>query len=119
MSINYEGRVFSLKENSPNGQVYPGTRFYYHQRGNVVWATYGGGTIAFGTLIATAGDNGKLDMRYQHVTSGGEIMTGQCESTPETLPDGRLRMHEKWRWTSGDKSEGTSMIEEVGTREME
>lgn len=26
-------------------------------------------------------------------------MTGRCESRPENLEDGRLRMHEKWHWT--------------------
>jgi hypothetical protein len=40
-------------------------------------------------------------------------MTGTCISTPEILPDGRLRLHESWRWTSGDGSSGESAIEEV------
>jgi len=40
-------------------------------------------------------------------------MTGICTSTPEILPDGKIRLHEKWRWTSGDLSEGESVIEEV------
>jgi hypothetical protein len=54
-----------------------------------------------------------LDARYQHVNTSGELMTGQCKSTPEVLPDGRLRLHESWRWTSGDMSEGRSVVEEV------
>ena len=40
-------------------------------------------------------------------------MTGLCRSRLEILPDGRYRLHEEWQWTSGDKSRGTSMIEEV------
>ena len=53
------------------------------------------------------------DMRYQHLNTAGELMTGVCISTPEILPDGGIRLHEKWRWTSGDLSEGSSVIEEI------
>ena len=52
-------------------------------------------------------------MRYSHVNVSGGLMTGQCRSVPERLPDGRLRLHETWQWTSGDRSSGQSMIEEV------
>jgi hypothetical protein len=40
-------------------------------------------------------------------------MTGLCRSRLEILPDGRYRLHEEWQWTSGDKSRGTSVVEEV------
>jgi hypothetical protein len=42
----------------------------------------------------------------------GELMTGICRSTPEILPDGRIRLHESWQWTSGDESRGFSVVEE-------
>jgi hypothetical protein len=41
-----------------------------------------------------------------------ELMTGMFISTPEILENGKIRLHEKWKWTSGDQSEGTSIIEE-------
>ncbi|KAM5354203.1 hypothetical protein ACJ41O_000853 [Fusarium nematophilum] len=110
----YDGKTFGSASNTSNGEVGSDTRFHYHQDGNIVWAEYSGGSIVRGTLIATVaeGDN-SLDMRYQHVNRAGELMTGRCRSTPEVLADGRLRMHEKWKWTSGDGSEGESVIEEV------
>jgi len=40
-------------------------------------------------------------------------MTGVCRSTPELLPDGRIRLHEKWQWTCGDRASGESIIEEI------
>jgi hypothetical protein len=52
-------------------------------------------------------------MRYHQVNEQGELMTGTCRSKPEILPDGRIRLHETWRWTSGDGSEGSSIIEEI------
>ena len=110
--IDYDGRRFCGVTNTANGEASDQTVFHYRQRGDVVWATYEGGGVRFGTLVASVDANGALDMRYSHVNYGGILMTGECRSTPETLPDGRLRLHERWRWTSGDRSEGESVVEE-------
>lgn len=112
--INYEGRRFRSVENSETGEVGPETVFSYGQDGDVVSATYEGGDVRFGTLISTVDDEGNLDARYGHVNASGELMTGECRTTPEVLPDGRLRLHEEWRWTSGDRSSGRSVVEEIG-----
>ena len=52
-------------------------------------------------------------MRYHHVNTKGELMTGICESTPEVLSNGKIRLHEEWKWTSGDCSYGKSIVEEI------
>lgn len=93
------------------------TIFYYHQEGDVVWAEYSGGDIVRGSLIAKCDARGNLDMRYQHINRKRELMTGICVSKPEVLPDGRIRLHEKWQWTSGDRSTGESVVEELGSAE--
>ena len=111
--LNYDGRRFGSVENSETGEVGPETVFHYRQDGEVAWATYGGGAIRFGTLVAKVDPEGRLDARYQHVNSSGELMTGECVSTPELLSDGRIRLHEAWRWTSGDRSSGKSVVEEI------
>ena len=110
---NYDGRRFRSVANTANGEVGTQTVFEYRQEGETVWATYRGGGVTLGTLVATVDGSGRLDMRYGHVNDAGELMTGVCTSTPETLPDGRLRLHETWRWTSGDGSSGTSVLEEL------
>ena len=112
--IDYDDRRFRAVETTANGEVGDGTVFHYRQRGDVVWATYEGGGVRFGTLVAAVNGAGGLDMRYGHVNASGELMTGECRSTPEVLGDGRLRLHERWRWTSGDRSEGESVVEEIG-----
>ncbi|MDB5243244.1 MAG: n-acetylglutamate synthase [Spirosoma sp.] len=109
----YDNKFFRSVTNTSNGEVSNETVFHYHQQGRVVWADYGGGGITKGLLIATMQDNDCLDMRYQHVNVQGELMTGRCYSTPEQLPDGRIRLHERWQWTSGDGSSGESIVEEV------
>ena len=111
--ISYNGRVFRSVSNSGSGEVDARTTFNYHQEGALVWAEYSGGAIVKGHLIALADDEGRLDMRYQHVNTDGELMTGMCRTTPEMLVDGRLRLHEIWQWTSGDLSFGESQLEEI------
>lgn len=108
----YDGKTFRSVTNTANGEVSGDTLFHYHQEGAIVWAEYGGGAIVRGTLIATVTPDNGLDMRYQHVNTAGELMTGRCRTTPEQLPDGRLRLHERWQWTSGDNSSGESIVEE-------
>jgi hypothetical protein len=110
---SYEGRVFRSVTNSAGGDVSGETTFHYHQAGDTVWATYAGGAVRFGTLIAKVDAAGNLDMRYHHVTVDGGFKSGQCRSRPETLPDGRLRLHERWRWTDGAEGQGASIVEEV------
>ena len=112
--VSYEGRRFRSVENSATGEVGPETVFAYRQSGDVVSATYEGGGVRSGVLIATADGGGSLDARYAHVNASGGLMTGECRTTPEVLPDGRLRLHEEWRWTSGDGSSGRSVVEEIG-----
>ena len=113
MHINYDNRVFRSVENSSGGDVDRDTLFHYRQEGNVVWATYQGGTVRFGTLIALVLTDGRLHMRYQHVSRTGRIRTGRCLSTPELLSDGRLRLHESWCWTEDGQEQGQSIVEEV------
>lgn len=111
--LNFDGRQFRSAANTDNGEVGADTIFHYHQQDKIVWAEYSGGSIVKGSLIATVQSDNTLDMRYQHVNKNGDLMTGQCLSKPEELPDGRLRMHERWQWTSGDRSQGESVVEEV------
>lgn len=83
---NYDNRRFVSRSNTANGEVDASTVFHHRQQGQVVRATYAGANIEFGTLIAKVNDNDSLDMRYSHVNTRGEIMTGKCHSTPELPP---------------------------------
>lgn len=120
MNYNLDGKVFRSITNTENGEVGMDTFFHYTQRGEIVTADYRGGTIVSGHLIAKVLDNGQLDMRYHHLNTRGELQTGICRSTPQLLPDGRLRFKESWQWLSGDRSTGESEIEEIeGKRSVE
>lgn len=112
-TLSFDNRRFVSRDNTPNGDCDSETLFHYRQQGARIWATYGGGRVRFGNLVARCDPRGALDMRYHHVDAQGRFRTGMCAATPETLPDGRLRLHEEWQWTNGDSSAGRSMIEEV------
>ena len=110
---NYNNKMFRPVSNSGNGEVNEATVFEYRQSGNIVTAIYHGGSIISGSLIALMDANGQLDMRYQHINTDNNLMTGICISTPELLSNGKIRLHEKWQWTCTDMSKGESVIEEV------
>ena len=42
----------------------------------------------------------------------GELMIGQCLSTPELMSDGKLKLKEEWQWLCGDMSSGYSEVVE-------
>jgi hypothetical protein len=117
--ISYDNRRFRSVQNSGTGEVGGDTVFQYRQAGDVVWAEYSGGDILRGHLIARCDNFGELDVRYHHMNIRGVLMTGVCTSSPEILADDRIRLHERWQWTSGDLSSGESVIEEVRDEPME
>jgi hypothetical protein len=113
MRINYNGRKFVSIENTENGEVSSQTFFEYKQKGKIISATYSGGEIIQGVLIGIVMEDGSLEFRYNHVNSKDEIRGGTCISTPKILPDGRIRLYEKWKWLDTEATEGSSIIEEV------
>ena len=111
--MNYHNRKFRPEATSSNGEVDLETVFHYQQSGNVLTCSYQGANIVRGQLIGLVDASGKIDMRYQQVNTAGELRTGQCESTPEALPNGKIHLHERWRWTSGNQTSGTSTLIET------
>ncbi len=111
--INYNNRRFRVVSNVESGESSIETLFHYWQEGNVLWATYKGGQVLFGTITGIVNRDGTLDFTYQHVNKEHQIMTGKCQSTPEVLDSRKIRLHEKWQWTSGKKQKGKSIAEEI------
>ena len=110
--VNYNNEKFKVVRNSENGDVTSEMKFRYKQIDDIVTCTYDGGSLKKGHLIAVVRNDGSLDMRYHHVNELGEIMIGICNSTPERMQKGKIRLHEKWKWNSGDLSEGQTTLEE-------
>ena len=112
MKINYDNKIFRTVENSQNGETTNETIFEYKQNGNILTSEYHGGGILKGHLIGLVDEEGNIEMRYHQINDKRQLMTGVCFSKPEILIDGKIRLHERWEWTSGDRSKGKSIIEE-------
>lgn len=111
--VNLNGRIFVPRMNSESGEVSSQTRFFYHQENDVVWAEYSGGDIVKGFLVGKVLSDGTLAFHYQHINRDHAIRLGKCVSSVEALPDGRLKLHEKWQWLDGTQETGTSLLEEA------
>ncbi len=111
--IDYNDKIFKVVQNTVNGENSEETVFHYKQNGNILTSEYSGGKIIKGNLIGIVSANGEIDMRYHQINIEGKLMTGICKSIPEILPNGKIRLHEEWQWTCGDRSEGKSTIEEL------
>ena len=110
--MNYNGKTFRPISNTENGETSNETLFHYKQVGNILTSEYAGRKIKYGHLIGWVDDAGNIEMRYHQVNDKDELMTGICISKPQILENGKIRLHETWEWTSGDKSKGASIIEE-------
>lgn len=111
--MNYNNKIFKAVSNTENGETTEETLFHYQQEEEILTASYSGGKILKGHLIGLVDPHGNIEMRYHQINQKGEFMTGICHSKPEVLSSGKIRLHENWKWTSGDESSGSSVIEEV------
>lgn len=112
--INYQGRRFQPAERD---QFPPGTTVptgVYHQDGRLVWAEFAGASVQAGRLVGHCGPDGVIEAAYCWVTTDGRTVAGSCVSSPTVLPDGRIRLTERWRRIDG--SAGVSYVEEVTDR---
>ncbi len=112
MQIDYDNRKFRPVSNSENGEVSSDMIFHYQQTGKVLTCTYEGKNIIKGHLIGLVDESGCIQMAYHQVNKNGELMTGVCHSKPELI-NGKIRLREEWQWTSGDKSKGVSILDEI------
>ena len=109
-TFSLEDRYFTAVSNSDTGEVSDETIFSYHQKGDVIWAEYSGGSVIKGFLLGKIDDKNNLHFDYRHINTEGESKSGSCDSVPR-YENGKLRFYEKWKWTDG--CEGTSVIEEL------
>jgi len=106
--MGYDGRFFAPVGVEGAGELPTGR---YSQDGDLVWALFAGAHVRAGRLVGRCDAGGTIDAAYCMVLADGEVVAGRCVSTPSVLPDGRLRLTERWRRCDG--TTGVSQIEEV------
>jgi hypothetical protein len=87
--IDYDGRTFRPSGHHPDGDAPVAS---YRQSGDLVWAEFTGGGIRRGSLTGLRRPDNTLEFTYTMVLANGSVLAGHCESTPEALPDGRIRL---------------------------
>ncbi|TPQ18609.1 hypothetical protein [Streptomyces sporangiiformans] len=115
-STDYDGRSFrsAATETATSAGVPVGR---YHQKGDIVWAEFSGGAVVSGYLVGRQAGDGRLDLAYCQVLADRTVVSGRCVSTPEILPDGRIRLREDWERHGVGASRGVSYIEEIAEPE--
>jgi len=104
--IDYDGRRF--KGHAPDAPVAT-----YRQDGEVVWSQWSGGDVRRGSLAGLCAPDGTVSFAYCMVLTDGRVVSGHSVNTPEFLPDGRIRLNERWERFGANAASGTSSIEEV------
>ncbi|MFS4466627.1 n-acetylglutamate synthase [Maribacter sp. 2210JD10-5] len=111
--MNYNNRKFRPLKSSKNAETSEETIFCYKQENHIVTSEYSGGAIVKGHLMGTIDAEGVIEMCYHQINTAGDLMTGRCTSKPELMTNGKIKLHETWQWTSGDKSKGNSVLVEI------
>jgi hypothetical protein len=109
--VDMDGRVLRAVSNDAGGEVDARTELRFRQSDDLVWGRYSGGAIRLGFFVGTS-DGSTIRFRYTHLSEAGDTASGESHDRIEVLDDGRVRLHESWRWDSREGS-GTSVLEEV------
>ncbi|MCW7944271.1 hypothetical protein AAW14_19905 [Streptomyces hygroscopicus] len=108
--INYDGKRFRKVLADPAGDA---PAALYRQQGDLVWAEFAGGDVRRGSLAGTRDADGVISFSYSMVLDDGRVISGHSVNTPEVLPDGRIRLHERWERFGAHADNGVSYLEEV------
>jgi hypothetical protein len=109
--IDLEGRTMFVSSTAANGVVSESTRLHFTQKGDRVFARYSGGAIERGVLAgAWAGE--ELRFRYVQREAGGTIGGGRSVCEVHLRPDGRVRIIERFAWSTRSGT-GVNVFDEV------
>jgi hypothetical protein len=109
--IDYDGRRFRDVAHAEGD----GPSAVYRQRGDLLWGDFSGGKVRRGSLTGLCRPDGSIEFTYTMALADGTVLAGHCESTPEMLPDGRIRLHERWERYGPKAATGVSQLDEIAS----
>jgi hypothetical protein len=114
LAFDYDGLTFvsaaAAETTGADGDV---PRGHYHQRGDLVWGEFSGGTVRRGSLAGRCAPDGTIRFAYCQVLVDGRVVAGECVSRPARLPDGRIRLREEWQRYGPHADRGVSIVDET------
>jgi hypothetical protein len=111
IAVSLDGVTMFVSSTADNGVVDAQTRIAFRQRGPKIVGRYEGGRIRRGVLVGAVSGT-IVTFRYLQVEASGEIHGGRSTGEIARMPDGRLRIFERFSWTTRDGS-GTNVFDEV------
>ncbi len=110
--ISMKGVRMQVVHTHKNGVVNHHTIFSFKQESNKVSAEYAGGLIVKGYLVGLLRHD-QLEFSFCQLQSNGRLDNGISTATVDFLPDGRLRLIEKFTWHSRHGESGTNIFEQI------
>ena len=111
VSWQLDGVRMSVVGTAAAGVVNAETIFEFHQSGSQIWCRYAGGDVIDGFLLGNlVGD--MVRFAYVQCDRQGRLDTGMSEGDLSRTGDGRIQMHERFRWLTREGS-GTNLFEEL------
>jgi hypothetical protein len=107
------GRTFRALSNSGHGQSNSATEMQFTGDEDYITATYAGGGVRLGQVLARRSNDDALDMHYHAGSTSGEIRAGHGRATFVADGQGKMRMFIEWQWLTGDHAPGHSEWVEV------
>jgi hypothetical protein len=107
------GRTFRALSNSGHGQSNSATEMQFTGDEDYITATYAGGGVRLGQVLARRSTDDALDMHYHAGSTSGEIRAGHGRATFVADGQGKMRMFIEWQWLTGDHAPGHSEWVEV------
>lgn len=111
-TYNLNNRKFIATKNSA-GLSSAQTVFQYFQDGQVITGNYQGGEIKFGSLIGKQIAPNKIELRFQCITQGDALLSGQSVGILGENEEGLLTIDFEWNWLGDAASGSTSHYIEI------
>jgi hypothetical protein len=109
--MNLDSVCMFVTATADRGVVGLNTRLHFRQKGSRVVAHYSGGAVTRGCLAGSVA-GATLVFRYVQREASGELHAGRSFCDILRTDDGRLRVIERFRWTTRE-GEGTNVFDEV------
>ena len=111
--VSLDGVVMFVASTAESGVVDASTRITFTQHASRVLGRYQGGRIRRGVLVGAV-QGTHLRFRYLQVEASGELHGGRSNCDIQQTPEGRLRIVERFVWTTRD-GRGTNVFDELAT----
>lgn len=98
---------------NPHGASGADTVFHYRVDGAAITATYAGGRVAAGHVLARATGPDTIETVYHAVTTDGALLAGWSRGRVGVAADGRATLDFEWGWLHGAEGGGHSSYVEL------